>query len=69
MTCSIVQFPRKQIEKLPEIEAWIDEVDELGPFPAPIKADYLMLRCPDKSNPTALWLAGFAQLADRSSTG
>jgi len=60
MSAQIIQFaPRTRPAPLPAIDAWVDEVDELGPFPSPIRAHYLLARCPDRSHPVAIWLSGF----------
>lgn len=67
MTADIIEFSgRPQSEpkvELPAIDAWIDEVDGLGPFPNPIQASCLLARCPDPSHELAAWLRPYASLA------
>ncbi len=60
MSAEIIAFPpRTRPAPLPAIDMWIDEVDELGPFPTPIHAHCLLARCPDPAHPVAIWLAAF----------
>jgi hypothetical protein len=58
MTAVILEFPSRAAPvPLDELDAWCDEVDDLGPFPNPIQVDLLLKRCPDPTHEVAVWLA------------
>jgi hypothetical protein len=60
VSAQIIQFaPRARPTPLPAIDLWVDEVDEIGPFPNPVQAHWLLVRCPDPAHPVAKWLAAF----------
>ncbi len=58
MTAEIFNFPPPPIPMTP-IDLWLDEVDDLGPFPSPIHAGFLLDRCPEPGHEVAIWLAKF----------
>ncbi len=60
MSAEIIAFPlRAAAMPLLDLDAWIDEVDAIGPFPNAVQAGHLLARCPDRAHAVAIWLAGF----------
>ena len=62
MTAQIIQFPaRPATMPMPAIEAWLEEVDDLGPEPSPFVAEMLLGRAPEPDHKVAAWLREFVR--------
>jgi hypothetical protein len=62
MTADIIMFPpRPAAMPMPPLEAWIEEVDDLGPEPPPFVAEMLLARAPEPGHQVAVWLATFGR--------
>jgi hypothetical protein len=64
MTAIILQFPARPSAALPmpELESWLEEVDDLGPEPPAYAAEMLLARAPEPEHPVVAWVRGFVRL-------
>ncbi len=63
MTAQIIPFPaRPAAMPMPAIDAWLEEIDDLGPEPPAFAAEMLLARAPEPEHPVVAWLRGFVRL-------
>jgi hypothetical protein len=62
MTAQIIQFPARPASMpMSPLEAWLEEIDDIGPEPSPFIAEMLLARAPDPEHAVAAWLRGFVR--------
>lgn len=62
MTADIIMFPaRPAAMPMPPIEAWLEEVDDIGPEPTSFVTEMLLARASEPQHPVAAWLRGFVR--------
>jgi hypothetical protein len=68
MTAIILQFPaRPAALPMSKIDAWLEEIDDLGPEPPAFAAEMLLARAPEPEHQVARWLRGFVRVPAEAS--